>query len=118
MKKLLFLGSAIFLLAAGCNSSQPAADNSQTQNPVAQQSPATTQPTTAPAGQPTATGQGVSTVSTNNGSVAGVDLSEFGTEANQSSSMSAQDGAADAQTMSSDGSTINSSANSVNNPIQ
>ncbi len=66
---------------------------------------------------PAATG-GVSAVSTNNGSVAGVDLSEFGTEANQSASLAGQDDATDQQAVSGDGSSINSSLDAVSNPIQ
>ncbi len=52
------------------------------------------------------------------GSVAGVDLSEFENQANQSAALANQDGTADAQAISNDGSLINSSTDSVTNPIQ
>ncbi len=62
--------------------------------------------------------QAAPTITTNVGSVAGIDLSELATEANQSASLSSQDGSNDAKTISNDGQAINSTTDSVNNPIQ
>lgn len=62
--------------------------------------------------------QTVTSVTLKNGIVAGVDLSGFAAEANQSAALSSQDGAATGQAMSADGSGLNSSLDSVSNPIQ
>lgn len=105
MKKLFFASIAILLLAAGCGSSQTSSPSGQ----------APMQPTANQSSQGQAS---VNPISTNVGAVAGVDLSEFGTQANQSSSLTSQDGSSDIQTMSADGATINSQTDSVSNPIQ
>lgn len=62
--------------------------------------------------------QSIAPISTNVGTVAGVDLSGLAKEANSEASIISQDGSSDSQTMASDGSTINSSTDSINNPIQ
>ena len=57
-------------------------------------------------------------VNANVGSVSGVDLSVFGTQANDSSAVVSQDGTTSVQSLAGDGQAINTSTDSVTNPIK
>lgn len=59
----------------------------------------------------------ITPIDTNVGSVAGIDLSILGAEANESALNSLQDGASDASSLSS-GSDFNSTIDSISNPTQ
>ena len=74
--------------------------------------------TSPPEPNQTASQAAANPVSAEVGSVAGVDLNEFGSQANQGAAVVSQDGTADAQSISANGASINSSIDSVNNPIQ
>jgi|GEM_PF-6915551 len=62
--------------------------------------------------------EGSAMINSNVGSVAGVDLSAFANEANQSASLSEQDSANAAAAVPADGAAISSSIDSVSGPIK
>ncbi len=114
---VIVVGGAIYLVA------HKNSDNQQAMTTSGQEMANNTAPiptAAAPAAQttPAAAPANITPVTTTVSSVAGVDLSEFSNEANQSAAINSQDGSSDAQAISSDGTNINSSTDSVSNPIQ
>ena len=105
-------GVVIFLsMSHGSSTSNEAMAPSQQASAVLGSSTAATRTQMAP-GQAT-----VTPISANVGSVAGVDLSGFAAEANQSAALAAQDGSS-AAAMSADAQTIATSSEPSNSPIQ